>query len=1054
VIAARERLDIGVTTLNNLANPADYNSQALILSAGDFYLGGVLDQNHQAEGMAQTVNNVGARIEALGDLYFSARQVNNSNANFDTDLVLVNVEKGLVKEYGGGWKTFDGVWFGGNEREDWTVYKYDIEHYETQVTASASGLIQAGGNLNFDNADSIVNDKSQILAGQQLNVNGISAEQSKVLENTAEYGLTKVLYTGTQFLHYLDGGDHDHEVDYHAWMQESLGSDPLPVSIAKPFMNLTGSNASIDPVQADALDIKIDQADSTAGSAKDQVDLAAATGTDTEIRAVDNSQFKVPNSALYKVNKDSSAHYLIETDPAFANYKNWLSSDYMLSTLGLDPSMQQKRLGDGYYEQRMVQDQVAQLTGFRFLEGYGSDEEQYKALMNNGLSFAKAYGLRPGVALTAAQIAQLTSDIVWLEEKEVTLPNGSKQKALVPQVYVKARVGDLKGDGTLISAETVNIKIQGDVLNSAVIAGRNAVVLNAENVNQLNGRIQANQVAVTTAKDLNIAGGQIIADQAIQLDVGRNFNLNTTTLSSEHQIGQSYFSQTGIDRIAGLYVNGSLNTQNTDTENLSTTISVRVGGNTHMKAAEIANSNGSTVIQTAGDVDIGTVNVGRTTHIQSDAQNFNHSSYRTDAGSQIAGQGDIYLTGQNIQITGSNISSVTGTAALSAQDNLTISEGRSEQKVEARNIETGGSAFSKKTSNSYFKTQRNEALASSIDGNKVILDGNNVSIRGSNVISDDLTQIQAKENISIKAAENQSSEVSESTVKKSGFTASVSDGVASVGYGKSNVHSKDAAQSTDLTQSAVSSLAGDVNIVAGKDLTAEAAQLSAAKDLNLQGANVHLNALNISQEQQSQFDSKQSGISVGITYSAEAAAASSVKKSKENNDFSDSAVGKIMSSAETARKASMAAATPVVLTASHQKINNSSQSTSTQSVGTEVTAGGNLNIIARDGDIRSQGAKISAEGDALLHAKNNIDLLAVSNTESQSADTKRSGFSIDTRDHLAPIGVYNDKGVGNGSLSQSVGTELSVGGKTVLQTEVGDINIIGSKVVFRHYRLH
>ena len=1047
VIAARERLDIGVTTLNNLANTADYDSQALILSAGDFYLGGALDQNHQAAGTAQTINNAGARIEALGDLYFSAQQVNNSNANFDSDLVLVDAETGLVKEYRGGWKTFDGQYFGGNGSEDWTVYKYDIEHYETQVTKSAPGLIQAGGNLNFENADSIVNDKSQILAGQQLNVNGISADQSKVLENTAEYGLTKVLYSGTQELHYLDGGGHKHKINYNPWMQESLGSEELGVSIAKPFMNLTGSNASIDSVQADALDLKIDQADSTAGSTKDQVDLAAAAGIDTEIRAVDNSQFKVPNSALYKVNKDSSANYLIETDPAFANYKNWLSSDYMLSALGLDPSMQQKRLGDGYYEQRMVQDQIAQLTGFRFLEGYGSDEEQYKALMNNGLSFAQAYGLRPGIALTAAQIAQLTSDIVWLEEKEVTLPNGSKQKALVPQVYVKARTGDLKGDGSLISAESININLQGDVLNSAVIAGRNAVVLNAENVDLLNGRIQANQAAVSTAKDLNIVGGQIHADQSIQLNVGGDFNLNTTTLSSEHQIGQSYFSQTGIDRVAGLYVNGALNTQNTDTENLSTTISVRVGGNTQMKAAEIANSNGATVIQTAGDVDVGTVSTGRTTHIQSDAQNFNHSSYRTDAGSQIAGQGDIYLTGQNIQITGSDISSVAGTAALSAQDNLTISEGRAEQKVEARNIETGGSAFSKKTSDSYFKTQRNEALASSIDGNKVILDGNNVSIRGSNVISDDLTQIQAKENISIKAAENQSSEVSESTVKKSGFTASVSDGVASVGYGKSNVHSKDAAQSTDLTQSTVSSLSGDVNIVAGKDLTAEAAQLSAAKDLNLQGANVNLNALTISQEQQSQFDSKQSGLSVGITYSAEAAAASSVKKSKENSDFSDSVVGKIMSSAETARKASMAAATPVVITASHQKINNSSQSISTQSVGTEVTAGGNLNIIATDGDIRSQGAKISAEGDALLHAKNNIDLLAVSNTESQSADTKRSGFSIDTRDHLAPLGVYNDKGIGDGSLSQSVGTELSVGGKTVLQTEAGDINIIGSKVV-------
>lgn len=65
----------------------------------------------------------------------------------------------------------------------------------------------------------------------------------------------------------------------------------------------------------------------------------------------------------------------------------------------------------------MVQDQIANLTGYRFLEGYGSDEEQYKALMNNGITYAKQYGLRPGITLTPAQIAQLTSDIVWLVEK-------------------------------------------------------------------------------------------------------------------------------------------------------------------------------------------------------------------------------------------------------------------------------------------------------------------------------------------------------------------------------------------------------------------------------------------------------------------------------------------------------------------------------------------------------------------------------------------------------------------------------------------------------------
>ncbi|MEG2432288.1 MAG: S-layer family protein, partial [Acinetobacter sp.] len=718
VIAARERLDIGVNSLNNLANPADYDSQALIFSAGDFYLGGALDQNNQAAGVAQIVNNAGARIEALGNLYFSARQVNNSNANFDAGLVLVSTNKGQVKEFKGGWKTFDGLYFGGNPSEDWTVYRYDIEYSETQVKTSAPGLIQAGGSLKFDNTDSIVNDKSQILAGQLLEVNGISADQSAVLNNTGVDGLTKVLYTGTQELHYLDGGDHDHEIDYHVWRQESLGSEPLPVSIAKPFQNIAPSSATIDQVQADALDIKIDQADSAATTPKDQIDLGSAAGTDTEIRAVDNSQFKVPNSALYKVNKDSNAQYLIETDPAFANYKNWLSSDYMLNALGLDPSMQQKRLGDGYYEQRMVQDQIAQLTGHRFLDGYGSDEEQYKALMNNSLSFAKLYGLRPGIALTAAQIAQLTSDIVWLEEKEVTLPNGSKQKALVPQVYVKARVGDLKGDGTLISAETVKINMQGDVLNSAIIAGRNAVVLNADNVNQLNGRIQANDITVKTVKDLNIEGGQIVADYAMQLDVGRDFKLNTTTLSSEHQIGDSYFKQTGIDRVAGLYINSPLKTQSTDTENLKTTISIRVGGNTQMKGAEIANNSGSTLIQTVGDVDVGAVTTEKISHTQNRTNNYGHLEQRETIGTKISSLGDSTITGQNITGQAVSISSQQGNVELFAEKNIQLESGLQQQTLSSKT--EGKGSFSGKKSSEYID-QESISKANQLNAGKNII---------------------------------------------------------------------------------------------------------------------------------------------------------------------------------------------------------------------------------------------------------------------------------------------------------------------------------------------
>ena len=54
-----------------------------------------------------------------------------------------------------------------------------------------------------------------------------------------------------------------------------------------------------------------------------------------------------------------SGTYLVETDPRFAGCRQWLSSDYLLNNLGLDPLTTQKRIGDGYYEQRLVREQVA-----------------------------------------------------------------------------------------------------------------------------------------------------------------------------------------------------------------------------------------------------------------------------------------------------------------------------------------------------------------------------------------------------------------------------------------------------------------------------------------------------------------------------------------------------------------------------------------------------------------------------------------------------------------------------------------------------------------------
>ena len=90
------------------------------------------------------------------------------------------------------------------------------------------------------------------------------------------------------------------------------------------------------------------------------------------------------NSGLYGTNPDSNANYLIETDPDFASYRNWLTSDYMLERLKIDPNITQKRLGDGYYEQQYIRDQIMMLTGRYYLANYTDQDKQYKGLMDAG----------------------------------------------------------------------------------------------------------------------------------------------------------------------------------------------------------------------------------------------------------------------------------------------------------------------------------------------------------------------------------------------------------------------------------------------------------------------------------------------------------------------------------------------------------------------------------------------------------------------------------------------------------------------------------------------
>ncbi|WP_426338563.1 hemagglutinin repeat-containing protein [Pseudoduganella sp. S-14] len=200
-------------------------------------------------------------------------------------------------------------------------------------------------------------------------------------------------------------------------------------------------------------------------------------------------------------------------------------------------------------------------------------------------------------------------------------------------------------------------------------------------------------------------------------------------------------------------------------------------------------------------------------------------------------------------------------------------------------------------------------------------------------------------------------------------------------------------------------------------------------------------------QSQANTQGKSSGFGVGFTVNPLAAFKDAYKTSTENSK-SGSFVGKEFAKAEGAAEGA-AAALAVVNTQFGTKKTNSTQNHATSEARTSsLLAGKDLTILATDGSITSQGAQISAEGNALILAKDSIKFDVAHNTESRSQDTKKSGFSIDTRSTQV-IGSLNNNnnGKGNGATDTVTGTKLSVGGSTTMATQTGDIALTGASVV-------
>ena len=458
--------------------------------------------------------------------------------------------------------------------EDYTWYRVTSTRTHEEVASTAPAQILSGGNITLtgERADNL---DSQIVAGRQLfklfNA-GLSNVGTTLLDITTYSGtsqFTEVKSCG------MFGGKHCRE-----W-GDAVNYSPAPKNDSKPLqdhtveehINLTADKPH-DPSATAPSNVAAGAATTASGNARsaapqgisatldtnDYVSLfiqsvaAASSGERArEVILTTPPRLAVPGSRLFVIHPEPEANYLVETDPRFIRNRNFVGSDYFFTQLNLDPERHLKRYGDGFYEQQLVNGQILALTSQRYLTGYRNSEQQYQALMEAGVAFARDYQLTPGVALTGEQMAILTTDIVWLTTRTVTLPDGSTTQVLVPQVYLRRpEGGDLHSNGSLIAGENVFIQTKGALNNSGTIAARSSatLIVGDDLINQ-GGRISGQNIVARARNDLKNLSGLIEGlglDSQVTLQAGRDLVLQTNTLDTANAQGSS--TRTALDRLA------------------------------------------------------------------------------------------------------------------------------------------------------------------------------------------------------------------------------------------------------------------------------------------------------------------------------------------------------------------------------------------------------------------------------------------------------------------------------------------------------------------------
>ncbi|WP_197056414.1 hemagglutinin repeat-containing protein [Xenorhabdus sp. NBAII XenSa04] len=708
---------------------------------------------------------------------------------------------------------------------------------------------------------------------------------------------------------------------------------------------------------------------------------------------------------------------LVETDPQFTRLKKWLGTDYMQQQLRWDHNNMHKRLGDGFYEQRLIREQVINLTGKRYLPGHQNDEEQFKALMNAGVRARHAFNLTPGIALNAEQMARLTEDMVWLVNATVTLPDGRQQTVLVPQVYVRTQAGSLDGTGALLSGSQVNVQLRGDLLNQGRIIGQDIHIL-AENIRNQGGFVRGSQVDLQARTDMVQRGGTMGASQSLTIGAGNNIDIASTTRRGENQAGNNRFSSAYVDNVARVYVQG------TDGK-----LHLRAGKDIYTSAAQLMSQGQHSEIQLdAGrDIQFGTAKTAQREHLEWHRDNYLTHTESGETGTAVNSAGPVSLrAGRDVNLRATGITAGKTLQVEAGRDVAVVAGEQQQTHDEYLKVKGSNSWFSSTTTTTREQYDRTRAVSSTLSGDTVhIQSGQDTTVQGSNVVGTRDVQIHAGQNLNITTAEETNHRFTWKKEKKSGLM-----GTGGVGFTIGSSTLKQSSDSDAILQkgSTVGSSDGHVTLHAGEQAIVHGSDIIAGKDMDIKAKDVAVTAAKNSHTELSQTEQKQSGLTLALSGAVGSAVNTAVQTANEAKDTQDSRLQALKGTQATlsgvqgyqawqrseAESAKAEAINPaggeakkptdtigIQLSYGSQSAKSQTRTEQTQSQGSSLSAGQDIRIKATgdnttqdSGDIQVQGSTLKAGRDMTLDAKRDIVLESAENTRTTRGENSRKGGSV------------------------------------------------------------